>query len=129
MTFIFKITSVAMVTLFLSIVIKQYKQEYALAVGVSGSAVILFLICENAIGYVSILKGYLSDSGVSSEAIGIVIKAVGIGYITEFSAATAKDFGQISLCAKIVFAGKTAVLILSLPLLKQLTELALSFIL
>lgn len=128
MTFFFKVTATGIITLLLTLLVKQYKQEYALAVSLSGGAVMLFLICENAVGYISALKGYFFDASLPAESVTAILKAVGIGYITEFSAATARDFGQTSLSAKIVFAGKLAVFSLSLPFINQLIRIAVSFI-
>lgn len=128
MTLFFKVTAVGIITLFLALLVKQHKQEYALAVSLSGGAVMLFIICEGAVGYISALKGYFLDASLPSEAITAILKAVGIGYITEFSAASARDFGQTSLSAKIVFAGKLAVFSLSFPFINQLIRIAVSFI-
>lgn len=128
MTLFFKVTAIGIITLLLVLIVKQYKAEYALAISLAGGAVMLFIICQSAIGYISVLRGYLSDANVPSEAVSAVLKAVGIGYITEFASATAKDFGQTSLSAKIVFAGKLAVFVLSLPFINQLVRIAISFI-
>ena len=128
MTVFFKVTAIGVITLLLVLIIKQYKSEYALAVSLAGGAVMLFIICSSAVGYISALRGYLSNANVPSESVTAVLKAVGIGYITEFCAATARDFGQSSLSAKIVFAGKLAVLSLALPFINQLVRIAVSFI-
>ena len=128
MNLIFKVTAISVITLVFTLLLKPSKMEYAFAVSVCGGMAALFCILNSAIGCFSVIKGYLADAGIDSRAVGMVIKAVGIGYITEFSAATARDFSQTSLALKIVLAGKMAVLFISLPLIKQLIELALSFL-
>lgn len=128
MNLIFKVTAISALTLVFSLLLKQSKPEYSFVVSVCGGLVALLCILNSALGYFSVIKGYLSDAGIDSQAVGMVIKAVGIGYITEFSAATARDFSQTSLALKIVLAGKLAVLFIALPLIKQLIELALSFL-
>ena len=128
MTVLFKVSAVGITTLLLTLLVKQYKQEYALAVSLSGGAVIVFMICKEMLSYISVLKGYFLDASLDANIITALIKAVGIGYITEFSAATARDFGQTSLSAKIVFAGKLTVLSMALPFIEELISLAISFI-
>ncbi len=128
MTMLFKVSAVGIITLLLTLLVKQYKQEYALAVSLSGGAVIIFIICKQASSYISAIKGYFLDASLSAETITALIKAVGIGYITEFSAATARDFGQTSLSAKIVFAGKLTILAMALPFIERLISLAISFV-
>ena len=128
MTMFFKVTAIGIITLLFTLLIKQYKSEYALAVSLSGSAVIVFIILKEASAYFAVIKGYFLNASLSTEVINALIKAVGIGYITEFAAATARDFGQTSLSAKIVFAGKLTVLALALPFINQLIVLAVSFV-
>ena len=128
MTMLFKVSAVGIITLLFNLLVKQYKQEYAFAVSLSGGAVIIYIICKEAVTYISLIKGYFSDAALNYETISALIKAVGIGYITEFSAATARDFGQTSLSAKIVFAGKLTVVAMSLPFIEKLISLAVSFI-
>lgn len=128
MTMLFKVSAVGIITLLFNLLVKQYKQEYAFAVSLSGGAVIIYIICKEATTYISLIKGYFSDAALNYETISALIKAVGIGYITEFSAATARDFGQTSLSAKIVFAGKLTVVAMSLPFIEKLISLAVSFI-
>ncbi len=128
MTMLFKVSAVGIITLLFNLLVKQYKQEYAFAVSLSGGAVIIYIICKEATTYISLIKGYFSDAALNYETISALIKAVGIGYITEFSAATARDFGQTSLSAKIVFAGKLTVVAMSLPFIEKLISLAVSFV-
>ena len=128
MTMLFKVSAVGIITLLIYLLVKQYKQEYAFAVSLSGGAVIIYIICKEATAYISLIKGYFSDAALNYETISALIKAVGIGYITEFSAATARDFGQTSLSAKIVLAGKLTVVAMSLPFIEKLISLAVSFI-
>jgi stage III sporulation protein AD len=54
----------------------------------------------------------------------VALKAVGIGYITEFAADTAIDGGQTALSSKITLAGRTLLFIIALPVIKDLLSLA-----
>ena len=128
MTALFKVIAVGLITVFLAVFVRQYKAEYALLISLCGGAVMVVICFKTFGGYVSTLKGLFADISVGGEALSTALKAVGIGYITEFSAETAKDFGQSSLAAKIVLAGKTAIFILAMPMLYKLITLSLSFV-
>ena len=66
----------------------------------------------------------LSDAGFSAEYFSVALKAVGIGYITEFAADTAGDSGLSSVASKISLAGRTLLFIVALPVIKDLLSLA-----
>ena len=62
--------------------------------------------------------------GVSSQYFGVALKSLGLGYITEFAADTARDAGQNAMASKIVFSGRVCIFILAFPLIKNLLEMA-----
>ena len=128
MTLLFKCIGTALVTVLLVSVLKPIKTEYALLVSLCGSFAVLYMIVDGLMGYLSAFLGYMADVGIESQIISVMVKAIGIGYITEFSSMTARDFGQTSLAEKIVFAGKTGIFVLTLPYIKMLCETAVAFI-
>ncbi len=128
MTLLFKCIGVALITVLLVSVLKPLKSEYAILVSLCGSFAVLYMILDGISAYLSGFLGYMADMGIESKIISVIIKTIGIGYITEFSSMTARDFGQTSLAEKIVFAGKTGIFILTLPYIKMLCETAVAFI-
>ena len=65
--------------------------------------------------------------GDTYDAIGITIKIVGIAYISEFSTQALKDAGETAIASKVELAGKLIITVMTLPLIKQFTDLMLSF--
>ncbi len=128
MTLLFKCIGITLITILLVSVLKPIKTEYALLVSLCGSFAVLYIITDGLMGYLSVFLGYMADVGIESQIISVMVKAIGIGYITEFSSMTARDFGQTSLAEKIVFAGKTGIFVLTLPFIKMLCETAVAFI-
>jgi stage III sporulation protein AD len=128
MTLLFKCIGTTLLTVLLVSVLRPIKTEYALLVSLCGSFAVLYMIADELMGYLSAFLGYMADVGIESQIISVMVKAIGIGYITEFSSMTARDFGQTSLAEKIVFAGKTGIFVLTLPFIKMLCETAVAFI-
>lgn len=128
MTLLLKVVGVAVITLVGATLIKPYRPEYSLLIAVSGGAVALIMTLSAMESYFSILKGIFADSGVPLTYFSVALKALGIGYLTEFASDTAADSGQTSLSSKITFAGRTAILILALPVIKDLLTLALRLV-
>ena len=57
---------------------------------------------------------------VNSAYIGIILKVVGIAYISEFSANLCKDAGYGGIASQIEMFGKLSILAMSLPVLTTL---------
>jgi stage III sporulation protein AD len=58
----------------------------------------------------------------------IVLKILGIGYLTEFTADIAEDFNNKIVASKVILGGKVAICVMSLPILKELLALLLSLL-
>lgn len=120
---ILKIVGVAFVGIICSVILKQYKPEFAIVASLATGILIILLVVdaleELILGFVSISE----SAGVSSSVIKSLVKVVGIGYITEFSADIAEDSGNKSIANKIVFGGKIIVALVALPIIKSLFEL------
>lgn len=105
-----------------------YRAEYAMAVMLL-AGLFVFTLC---IGYISPaieeIKTLLTRAGLELSQFKIALKALGICYITQFSADLCRDFGQTSLAAKAELVGKCVVFVLSIPLISAVIEIALSFI-
>lgn len=121
---LFKAVGIGLVTVALTLIIRPHRPDFAFFVSLSGTIAMLFVIGSFLQGYFSITSGILADSGVTPEYFSVAVKALGIGYISEFAANLATDSGQSAVASKIIFAGKVCIFILALPLVKNLLELA-----
>ena len=72
----------------------------------------IFLFSIDKVGQVIELITNLSDrAGLSREFLSIILKIVGIAYVTEFGANICKDIGETAIASKVQFAGKCVILI------------------
>lgn len=121
---LFKVMGIGLLTVAISLIIKPYRPEFSFFLSIFGGVTILCVLLSYLESYLSIIKGIFSDSGVLPEYFSIALKALGIGYISEFAANTALDSGQSAIASKIIFAGKVCIFVVSLPLIKNLLDLA-----
>ncbi|MEE0947034.1 MAG: stage III sporulation AC/AD family protein [Acutalibacteraceae bacterium] len=119
-----KIIGIAFVTVFLVLTVRPYRPEFAFAISVAAAAICFFTAVSYFGQYTSSLYGFFADMGVSSQYFGVALKALGLGYVTEFAADTARDAGQSAMASKIVFGGRVCIFILAFPLIKNLLEMA-----
>ena len=124
---IFKIIGVGICTIVVSIVLKQYKPELSVLVNICGGLVIFMLAIDGVSTLVSEFYSLENLTG-QIEIVKPIMKVLGVGYITEFTANLAEDGGNKSVASKIVLGGKVAICTLALPILKQLINAIISLI-
>lgn len=124
---IFKIIGVGICTIVVSIVLKQYKPELSVLVNICGGLVIFMFAID---GVSTLVSEFYSIENLTSqiEIVKPIMKVLGVGYITEFTANLAEDSGNKSVASKIVLGGKIAICTLALPILKQLINAIISLI-
>lgn len=125
---LWKVIGIGILSAAAVIFLKQTRPEYALLTGLCGGAVMTVITLNTLVGYISSLQGLFADSGIPFSVFSVLLKTLGIGYITEFCADALKDAGQTSLASKVVFAGKTAVMIIALPILGEVLNIAASLL-
>ena len=118
------VLGIGIITAVLGVLLKQYKPEYAIVVVLAGSAVILGYVVIGFTPILSEINSIMNDTNISKEDITIVIKALGIGYLSQFAGDICKDAGETAIASKLEFAGKVAIMLVSFPLIKKLFEVA-----
>ncbi len=113
---IFKIIAIGLVTTISVIVVKQSKPEIAVFVGLAGSLLIFFEIINMLSDVFSVFNTIITKTGVSNDLFSVLLKIIGVGYLTEFSASLCADSGNSSIADKIMLGGKIVILILAIPI-------------
>jgi stage III sporulation protein AD len=121
---ILNVLGIAIIAAAIAVLLRQYKQEYAMLIGLSAGVIILLYIIIKAQPVFSELNLLMSNSGINSEYAQILIKALGICFITQLAADACKDSGETAIASKVELVGKFAILLLALPLFEQVAKLA-----
>lgn len=120
---ILKVIGVGITGAIIANFIKNEKQEFTIFVTLATGIIILIYIM-NSLGDVVLAFNRLTDiSGINDKLFGIVLKIIGIGYITEYSASICNDFSYSSLASKIQLAGKITIFIMAMPIITNLIDL------
>lgn len=125
------IATVAAVCILFSAVIlllRQYKPEYAILVAAAASGAVLVYLLSFIFPVVQEIHTVLQNVGVNNAHFTAVFKAIGICYTAQFAGDICRDFGQTSLAGKVELAGKVAILALSLPMIREILQIALQLI-
>ena len=120
------ILGIGLIGAFLAITVKATRPELGLAVGLATSCVIFAVILPEISSVLVGIEELSQTSGVDFARFGVVIKIIGIAYITQFSAEVIKDSGENAIAKKVEFAGKVMILVMIIPILKELILAVLS---
>lgn len=118
-----QLVGVAFVTALAAILLKQTKPELSLVVSVAGGVILLLFSVDYVKEAFSFFQELTQLTGVDSELFKILFKMLGIGYLLEFSCDILVDFGQNSLADRLALCGKIFLLLLSIPVLKDVLTL------
>ena len=118
-----KILAIGLITTFAVLVVKQFRNDFAILIGVVGSILMLILISNQVSSLFAQISEIFIKTNIDTSIISSLLKIVGIGYITEFSANICNDTGCSSIGDKILFCGKILILFMSLPIINSLVDI------
>ena len=120
-----KISAICLIACIPIILLKEHRSELAFLCALAAAVVILISLVTNISAALNQLSLLCGKNEQIQYYFKVALKALGIAYLTGFTADLCRDFGQSSLASKAELGGKGTIFILALPLLKSLLELAL----
>lgn len=104
----------------LAIILKKNNAEHSIILTICASAILITYIAGAILEALGGIRDIFSQSGFDESYIALLLKCVGICFLTEFTCDTCKDAGQASLAGIVLFGGRISVLLLALPLFSEL---------
>ena len=123
-----KIVIFAIIAGLLILTLKNINSEFYQIAIIASGLVLSISIIDYFMATFTFIQNFVNLSGIDAPIYKIVLKAVGIGYLVEFSSSTLEDFGLNSLAKKVVFAGNITIISLSLPIINSLFSIIGEFI-
>ena len=114
------ICGAAIMTAVLAVMLRQQSPHSALLLSLASGAVIILSILKNVPDLLSGVQAILSDSDIDTQSLVILLKVVGICFVTVFTCDCVTEAGLLSLSTNISFAGKILVLFTALPLFRNI---------
>ena len=109
----------------LAVVLRRYHAEYGLLISLGAGAVLLLVLLQALPQVFSQFQSLLQAASLPAETGSTLLKALGACWLAQFAADACRDAGEGALASKVELAGKTAVLLLILPLFAEVANLAL----
>lgn len=120
-----KLAGFSIAAALLAMTVRRQQPQIALGISLAAGALILSLAAQRLGGVVETIAQLCSRASLQGEALGMILKVLGISYLTEFAAQTCRDAGEEGLCQKVLLAGRVMVLALAAPVAVSLVGLIL----
>ena len=97
-------------------------RDIGLVLAIAASAMIFIKTAGSLGNIIAEVRSLFDQSGVDPGYVRILLKGLGICYITNFARGVCRDSGETTLADQTLLAGKISLLIISLPMIDTLTE-------
>lgn len=115
-----KIVIIAVIGAFVSAMLKRINSNLAFVAAVATGVAIIAGLYIDLNSLVEVINTFSTGYGISDGQIKLLLKVLGISYITQFGASIAEDCGEKFIAQKIEFAGRIFILSFSVPILINL---------
>lgn len=113
----------ALLCAFCVLIFNQYKSEFSAAVKIAGCIFILFSAVATFTPVFEFAKNIAEGSAVSPY-LPILLKTLGIAFLTQCTADICRDLGESAVASNIELAGKAEIVLLGIPIIKEIIMLA-----
>lgn len=120
---IIKIVGIGLITVIASMIVKPIKPEVSIIIGLCGGVLILIQTINYVVDIIDAFSSIIDKTGLDTGLLKTLLKIIGVGYLTEFSANLCNDAGSSSVADKILFAGKIIILVMALPIVTSIIEI------
>ena len=117
---------IGIVTSVLALLLKKYNSEISFLLAIAGCILIFLSVLLNLNSVREIINSILATAQINSTYISILLKAMGICFLTEFACDCCIDAGQKALSNNVSIAGKILVLVTAIPLYKDILDTVIS---
>lgn len=119
---IVKIVGIGLLGLIITMIMKEYKKEFAIYPVLICGAIILFISMDILGNVINFVNDISSNSNYNKQFITLLMKITGISILTEYAVSICKDVGESAIASKIDFGGKVLVISMSIPVITTTIE-------
>ena len=125
---IFKIISIALIGVVVVLLLRTAKPEFAVFATIATGVIIVIILLNTLQNVILSFDEIVKKSGVDDGIFTAVLKIIGIGYLTEYSASIANDAGCGSIASKLQFGGKLTIFAMSLSIVSTLIDVIINLV-
>jgi len=117
MELIFKLIAIGFIGTVGVVLVRNVKPEISVFIAIAAGIIILIALSDKISEVMGLFKNLSDKSGLSASVFSAVIRIIGIGYLTEYSASVCEDNNCSSIGKKIQLAGKVIIFVMAIPVI------------
>ena len=118
-----KTALLGILTILIAMAMRQGKAEFSTFVSFTGSILIAWIAVRLLKGIIGSFERMEKLVSVDMEYITLLLKMIGVTYLSEFSSAICRDAGYSAVAGQIELVGKLTILTIGMPIVFALFEL------
>ena len=107
----------------LATVLRTQRPEWAVGLSLLAGALVAVALLKQLAPLVTTLRRMLAVGGLSENALGVVLRAAGVCFVTQLAADTCRDAGESALASRAELTGRVLLLLMTVPLFEQVLTL------
>ncbi len=119
---IIQIVGIAIISLFIVLLLKQYKPEFVVHISIIAGILMFSIIVPKFSAILELLNSLADKLGANAQFFSILLKITGIAYISEFASNICKDSGETAIASKVELGAKIIIIAMSIPILGAVLE-------
>ena len=119
----FQIAAVGLICAVLSLAVRSWRPEFSIYISAASGLVLFAKVYSQLEGIISGGSGLFQKSGSAGVYFPVLLKVIGIAYLTDFSAQVCRDAGENGIASKVEMAGKIFIFYAALPVFTSLIRM------
>ncbi len=119
---IFKLVAIALLGIVVVSLLRTAKPEFAVFAVIATGVIMVITMITSLQSVILAFDKLVEKSGIDDAVFAAVLKIIGIGYLTEYSASIANDAGCASIAQKLQFGGKIVIFLMSISIVTALVD-------
>lgn len=119
------ILGLGIVSVCITVMLRQYKPEYALIVSLTCSVLLFAAALSIVMSVLDEIQSLIYDTDIDSEHISVLLKSLGLCFVTQIASDSCRDAGETAIASRIEFAGRLSLVVVALPMFREVLDVAL----
>ena len=118
-----QIASIGLICAVLSLAVRSYRPEFSVYISIACGLLLFVTVLTQLESVMSYVSQLFDRAGSARVYFPVLLKVLGIAYITEFAAQVCRDAGENGIASKVEMAGKILIFYVSLPVFTSLIKM------
>ncbi len=123
MTELVRICAVGLAGGLLALTVRDSRREMALIISLATSVIIAVWVVLSIGDLLGEINNIIAECDVDVKYFAVCIKAVGLSYLSQFTAEILRDGGENAVASKVEAAGKISILLITMPVILSFLRL------